>query len=220
MKKPYTGILAMFGVVLTLLHCTRRNEEDLKAICFESSILPVIQANCGTAGCHDAATAADGYDLTNYNGIMRAVKPGNGAGSKLVKVMRETRPEKRMPPPPAAPMSQDFIDLVIKWIDRGAGNVVGCADQANCDTTSVSFMRDVQPILNSYCVSCHTAGAPSGGVVLSTYNGVKTVADNGKLLGSIFHLPGYSAMPPSGIKLDECKLNTIKAWVDKGAPNN
>ncbi|GCD76699.1 hypothetical protein JCM31826_01810 [Thermaurantimonas aggregans] len=220
MKKYIAITFIALSSAMVLLQCTRRNEEDLKAICFEASILPVIQANCGTAGCHDATTAADGYDLTNYIGIMRAVKPGNGTGSKLVKVMLETRPDKRMPPPPAAPMSQDFIDLVIKWIDKGEGNVVGCASNAACDTSSVSFARDVQPILNDFCVSCHTAGAPSGGVVLNTYNGVKTVADNGKLIGSISHTPGFSAMPPSGIKLDECKLNTIKAWVNSGAPNN
>ncbi|MFN4298517.1 MAG: hypothetical protein ACK4EX_02175 [Thermaurantimonas sp.] len=217
MKRHYLALIFLTAVLQW--ECTRRNEEDLKSVCFESEILPVLQANCGTAGCHDASTAADGYIFTNYQSTLRAVKPGKGRDSKLVKVMLEDG-EDRMPPPPAAPMSQDFIDLVIKWIDKGAGNVAGCASNAACDTSAVSFARDVQPILNNYCVSCHTAGSPSGGVVLNTYNGVKTVANNGKLLGSIFHQPGFYPMPPSGIKLDECKLKTIRAWVNSGAPNN
>jgi hypothetical protein len=210
------------GVVMLIacLQCTKRNEEDLKSICFESEILPIIQANCATIGCHNSTTAADGYDLSTYEGIMRAVKPGNGRNSKIVKVMLEDKEEKRMPPPPAAPMSSQFIELVIQWIDKGAGHVVGCSLEVGCDTSSVSFSADITPVLNDFCVSCHNASAPSGGVVLSTYNGVKSVADDGRLVGSVFHLPGFSPMPPSGTRLDECKLNKIKAWGNAGAPAN
>ncbi len=213
------GILFCLATI-SFVQCTRRNEEDLKSICFESEILPVIQANCTNAGCHDATTAADGYDFTTYRGIMRAVKPGNGKGSKIIKVMLDNDDNDRMPPPPAAPMSRDFIDLMIQWIDRGAANVAGCADATNCDTSDVSYTKDIQPVLQNYCVSCHSVSAPSGGVVLNTYQGVKTVADNGRLVGSVFHLPGFYAMPPSGIKLPDCELKKIRSWVNKGAPNN
>lgn len=214
-----TGTLTCLAVS-QLWQCTRRNEEDLKSICFESEILPVIQANCTSAGCHDATTAADGYDFTTYRGILRAVKPGNGNGSKIIKVMRDEDEDDRMPPPPAAPMSPDFIALMIRWIDIGAANVTGCADVNACDTSDVSYTRDIQPVIQNYCASCHSASSPSGGVVLTTFQGVKTVADNGKLVGSVFHLPGHYAMPPSGVKLPDCDLQKIKTWVDKGAPNN
>ncbi len=219
MKRALSFGTLLILALTVLQYCTRRNEEDLKSICFESEILPVIQANCASAGCHDAITAADGYDLTTYKGMMRAVKPGNGRNSKIVKVMLDDEDD-RMPPPPAAPMSQDFINLMIRWIDNGAANVTGCADANTCDTSEVSYAKDIQPVLQSYCVSCHTASAPSGGVVLNTYQGVKTVSDNGKLVGSVFHLPGYYAMPPSGIKLPDCDLQKIRTWVNNGAPNN
>ncbi|MFN3951434.1 MAG: c-type cytochrome [Thermaurantimonas sp.] len=220
MKRKIFNWGILFTAMVILLQCTRRNEEDLKSICFESEILPIIQSNCASAGCHDATTAADGYDLTTYRGIMRTVKPGNGTGSKIVKVMRKTDDDDRMPPPPAAPMNQEFIDLMIQWIDKGAANITGCSEATNCDTSDVSYARDIQSVLQNYCVSCHAASAPSGGVVLNTYQGVKTVSNNGKLIGSVFHLPGFYAMPPSGIKLPDCELQKIRAWVNRGAPNN
>lgn len=220
-EKQKVALLAVAAALaMVTFQCTKRNEEDLKSICFESEILPIIQANCATIGCHNSTTAADGYDLSTYEGIMRAVKPGKGRDSKIVKVMLEDKEEKRMPPPPAAPMSLQFIELMIRWIDNGAGNVKGCSLASNCDTSSVSFSADIMPILSDFCVSCHNASAPSGGVVLNTYNGVKAVADNGRLVGSVFHMPGFSPMPPSGTRLDECKLNKIKAWVNAGAPAN
>ncbi|MDZ7846040.1 MAG: hypothetical protein U5L96_04355 [Owenweeksia sp.] len=32
--------------------------------------------------------------------------------------------------------------------------------------------------------------------------------------------PGFPPMPPSGIKVDDCKLAKIGAWVNTGLPDN
>ena len=40
------------------------------AICFERDILPIFNSKCAMSGCHDAGTAAEGYDLSNYKKII------------------------------------------------------------------------------------------------------------------------------------------------------
>jgi len=90
----------------------------------------------------------------------------------------------------------------------------------NCDTTSVSYAATVKPILDISCVSCHQASNPSGDVLLDTYEQVKINAENGRLLGSINHENGYTAMPLGGGKLSTCSLAQIKSWIDNGNPDN
>jgi hypothetical protein len=48
---------------------------------------------------------------------------------------------------------------------------------------------------------------------------VKVVADNGRLMGSIKQLTGYSAMPVGG-KLADCEITQIQKWVNAGKLNN
>lgn len=93
---------------------------------------------------------------------------------------------------------------------------------ATCDTTSVSYSITVQPIVASNCATsgCHAGSAPAGGYNLESHAGLAAVANNGRLLGTIRHESGYSAMPKNTNKLPDCSINQIAAWVNAGAPNN
>ena len=83
-----------------------------------------------------------------------------------------------------------------------------------------SFSADVLPILDSRCNNCHSGASPSGGIKLDSYNEVIKYVPNGKLMGSINHDSGYSAMPKNGTKLSTCQIELIQAWVDTDTPNN
>lgn len=92
-----------------------------------------------------------------------------------------------------------------------------------CDTSNVTFTLSVKPILEQFCYSCHSnlnAAAFGGNFKLEDYQDVKLKADDGHLYGAVDHLPGYSAMPKGGAKLDDCSIATIKKWIDSGSPNN
>jgi mono/diheme cytochrome c family protein len=96
-------------------------------------------------------------------------------------------------------------------------------DRNNCDTLNITLSAGVQPVLASRCYSCHgnnTAASFGGGINLETYSGLKATADNGKLEGAIKHLSGYSPMPQGASKMDDCSINKIVAWINKGAPND
>ncbi len=128
---------------------------------------------------------------------------------------------------PPASITADTVMTVIKLVSIADSTASARADitvvrrsNSGCDTANVTFAATIRPILQLSCTSCHAGGNPPGQVNLSNYSGVKAAADNGKLVGSITHASGFSAMPEGGAKLPDCTINKIKAWVNSGAPNN
>ncbi len=94
---------------------------------------------------------------------------------------------------------------------------------SGCDTTNVTYSTTIQPMLQSYCYSCHrnsVASGSGGGIKLEDFNDVKIAADNGSLLGSISHNNGYSPMPKGGTKLADCKITQTHVWIENGALND
>lgn len=199
------------------------NPCDPDTIYFVQDLLPILVSNCAKSGCHDANTAQNGVVLNSYVQVMATadVRPGDAEKSDLYEVLVEDDPDKKMPPSPNTPLRPEQIEMVRTWIEQGAQDL-SCSDSAivACDTTSVSFSATVDPILTVHCKGCHNANGSSGGVNLSTYAGVATVANSGKLYGAIAHLPGFSKMPQGGAQLPDCEIRQIKSWIDAGALDN
>lgn len=95
-------------------------------------------------------------------------------------------------------------------------------DPGSCVTANLRFSTDIQPILNANCATpgCHNTSSSAGGFVLDTYQGVTAAVSAGRLLGTIRHESGYSAMPKGNNKLADCEISKIAAWIDAGAANN
>jgi len=89
-----------------------------------------------------------------------------------------------------------------------------------CKTENLSFQTDIQPILQSNCISCHNTGYASGGINLEGYENVKPYAQSGILSKVINHENGVTAMPMNADKLSDCDINKIDAWIDQGLKNN
>jgi mono/diheme cytochrome c family protein len=87
-----------------------------------------------------------------------------------------------------------------------------------CDTSSVTYTKNVLPILQSYCYGCHGNAnvAFSDGISLDGYDNVKGWADVGYLVGDVRHDAGFTGMPYGKPKLSACEINTIVAWVNQG----
>lgn len=194
------------------------------SICFVQDVQPLIYSSCATSGCHDAVTAKEGYNFTDYDHIMAkgAVVPFSPNESKLYKVLNESG-EDRMPPYPLEPLSDEKKEIIRKWIADGALNS-DCPSNS-CDTSgTISFAEQVWPAINTSCVGCHNASLANGGVDLSSYNQVYTYATTLRnntpvLLGVIKQLSGFKAMPPSG-KFDDCTIRQIELWIEQGASYN
>ncbi len=190
---------------------------------FQRDVLPILRSNCAFSGCHDAATAQEGVILESYSSVMlseEAVTPFDPEASKILRRLTDDEEDERMPPPPRVRLSPAQIQLIRDWIAQGAQDLRCEEDPSTCDTSAVSFAQDLQPVLQNNCRGCHSGPNPPAGVDLSNYPGVKTVADNGKLLGVLFWANGFPRMPQGGAQLAPCTLEKFRAWVEQGAPNN
>lgn len=180
------------------------------SIYFVNEILPMINSNCATSGCHDAVSKAEDVVLTNYSNIMGYVKPNNAAESKLYTIIASGKM------PPSAPMTTDQKAKIATWINQGAVNNQ-CS--SGCDTANFTYSGAVSVIMNTYCKGCHNAASLGGGIDLSTYTTVKTAA-LGRLMGTINHSSGFSAMPKGSNKLSDCQIRQVEKWIQAGTLNN
>jgi hypothetical protein len=93
-----------------------------------------------------------------------------------------------------------------------------------CDTTNVSYSKDVVPIINANCAisgGCHdAAGAATSGYDFTTYSTLQGQATNGNLVGDLEGLPRHNKMPKNGVPLASCDENKLIRWANEGAPNN
>ncbi len=89
-----------------------------------------------------------------------------------------------------------------------------------CADDSVSFQNNVLPILNADCNSCHAGASAEEGVELTDYANVQLYAGSGDLMGVLDHVSGLAPMPYGKPKLNDCKIETIRKWIDEGMRNN
>ncbi len=195
---------------------------DSNLVYFSLEILPILVSNCAKSGCHDATSHKEGLNLTTYAKVMSSglVKANNINGSKLIKVIKQSGGEEAMPPSPNQKLSAAQIALLSKWISQGAKDTLCVESYTSCDTTGVSYSKFIAPLFTTFCVGCHSGGNPGGSISLNSYNGVKSVALNGRLVGAISWTAGYQKMPQNSSPLTNCSIDKIKAWINNGAPNN
>jgi uncharacterized membrane protein len=189
-------------------------------VCFEATVLPLMQTSCAKSGCHDAVTRANGYQLDSYANITsRGVTAGNANSSLLYQVVSTNNPAERMPLAPNAPLTAAQQALIAKWINQGARNTRACGPV--CDTATFTYNARVKPILQTYCYGCHSGDAINGaGIILDKYDELRAYVDPGFLLETITHAPGASPMPKGAAKLSDCNIAIISKWIAAGAPNN
>ena len=166
----------------------------------------------------------EAHDLSSYEAIMNSdyVDPFDANGSELIEVLTESG-EDKMPPYPNEPLTSSQITILKSWINQGARNNE-CS--GGCDTTNVTYSGTIAPLMGNYCNGCHGDSGNSTGINLTSYfdsgtdDGVKTVAQDGRLWGSVNQDGGFSAMPLGGNRLQECKIDELRIWLDNGYPND
>jgi len=95
---------------------------------------------------------------------------------------------------------------------------------APCDTSGViSYSADIVPIMVNTCGSnnsCHKSGTSDSDLPLDNIQNIQDYVFDGTLMGSILHEAGYEPMPKDGGKLNDCSIQKIQAWINRGTPNN
>lgn len=81
-----------------------------------------------------------------------------------------------------------------------------------CDSTKVSYNKDIKAILDENCVSCHEPNNLSGGSDFSTY-----ATSKAKMASALCNINanGCSVMPTSG-KMADSLITKIESWTNNG----
>jgi hypothetical protein len=101
---------------------------------------------------------------------------------------------------------------------------VSCAkddtSSSTCTGTTPTYTADIAPVFNASCAyaGCHAGSFPSEGLDLSTYAKAKSASLNGKVLASVKHQSGVTAMPIGAPKLSDVLISKIDCWIQNGAP--
>ena len=206
-------LLSIISGVFSLTTCTK--DVYVPNTCFKEDILPIFVSNCTMSGCHNTIDKKEGYDLSNYDGIMTGVKVGKPNSSEIFHSISGNDPE--MPEKPYPKLSKQDVTKIKSWIQMGAKNSSNCTD---CDTTNYTYSGRVNPIIQTWCKGCHSATSPGGGINLSSYSGVVSSIPNNQLLGSIKHVSTFSAMPKGTAQLSQCDIDAVEKWINAGFPNN
>lgn len=98
---------------------------------------------------------------------------------------------------------------------------------SNAET--VSYYRDIRPILAARCVGCHQPAKASGSLILSTVDAIKRPGDSelpgivpgqpdeSYLLEQVTPEEGAAAMPPEGPPLEAGQIALLERWIEQGA---
>lgn len=100
-------------------------------------------------------------------------------------------------------------------------NLADLTGNTTCDTSNMTYSADIEPILKNNCTNsgCHESTAALT-FPLTSYEDVKMVALDGRLLRSLRHQVGVAAMPKGMSQLDSCTISKIEAWINQGTLNN
>jgi uncharacterized membrane protein len=112
------------------------------------------------------------------------------------------------------------------------GNTASTSNPATTNTQavvnpSVSFAKDVLPILESRCLSCHGGQQTQRGLSVASYNTIMAGSQSGPVVipsnspnSLLVQLIQSGQMPKRGPSLTPTQIQTIADWINVGAPNN
>jgi mono/diheme cytochrome c family protein len=106
--------------------------------------------------------------------------------------------------------------------------------QTGCSNKPLTYQANIKPILDTNCVSCHTAGGEGykkSGLRLDSYDAIMkgtqfgaVVVPGSSVSSTLYRLVSGKAdpsirMPHGKAALPETEVATIAAWIDQGAKN-
>lgn len=248
------GMLELHGAELTPLpswselnKIASESKPEMQQVSFKSDVAPWLISACGN--CHINNQRGQ-VSLASFTAIARGgpgaklVYPGDSKGSRLVEVI-----ENGDMPRGNAKVTDEQLTNLKKWIEQGAkfdgpnpnvplrsfvSATPGNATRNNptvkeaTGNESVSFAKDIAPILKESCNGCHIAGRrASGNLRMDTFAQMIRGGDSGELIAGtnannsllIKKLKGQSGqrMPAGRPPLSDEKISLISTWIREGA---
>lgn len=115
--------------------------------------------------------------------------------------------------------------ITVVALTIGSLIAVSCESNTYSEISMVAnptYSKNIGPLVNSKCVSCHSPGGTDQSPYLTTYAEVKESIVNGNTLCLIEDPSacffGDNIMPPTG-KMPQATIDMIKLWQEQGFVN-
>jgi formylglycine-generating enzyme required for sulfatase activity len=202
------------------------------AVDFDTQIKPILESAC--LHCHNAEKAEGELRLDSLAAAAKggdngpALIPGQPAKSPLYALTVLPKDDEHLMPPEGAPLDPSQTSLLKKWIEEGAK---WPADTKLEVHPRIDFVKNVQPILETNCLTCHSGDKPKGDFDLTTRKHAFETGTNPPAL--IPFMPKYSplyaltilpaddpqVMPPAknARPLPKADAETLRLWIAQGA---
>src|SRR6266508_701047 len=133
-----------------------------------SRVKPLIESTC--VSCHGPKEQKGKLRLDTQAAAVKggenkgpAILPGEPDKSPLYTTTILPSDHEDIMPPKGAPLTKEQTELLKRWLAQGAP---WPADTTLTQVRRVDFVKDIQPILELNCVSCHREGNKKGGLRL------------------------------------------------------
>jgi hypothetical protein len=124
MKLKKISLLAFTSYIVFCCSCAKNNKEDLignascdtASVSYTQDIKPILAASCNANGCHNASSAASGYNLEDFSSLQPVA-----LGSRFIGTIRHESGFSAMPKQ-ADKLDDCKIKKIEIWIAEGAPN--------------------------------------------------------------------------------------------------
>jgi formylglycine-generating enzyme required for sulfatase activity/mono/diheme cytochrome c family protein len=204
---------------------------------FRKEVKPVLEVHC--LSCHGTEKPKGALNLTTREASIKggddgtSLVPGKPTESPLYTTTVLPADHDDAMPPKGPRLMKEETERLRLWIEQGAEWPEG---EVLKQVKKIDFVKDVQPILEFNCVSCHREGEDKGNLRLDTRDLAIKGGDDGAGIVPFdsSKSPVYTTtalppdhddlMPPSnkGGPLPKEEIQTLKDWIDQGAywPSN
>ena len=199
---------------------------------FRRDVKPTLEVHC--LSCHGAEKPKGALRLDTRENALKggddgpSLVPGKPAESQLYTTTILPADHDDAMPPKGERLAKEETEKLRLWIEQGAEWPAG---EVLKQVKKIDFAKDVQPILEFNCVSCHREGEDKGNLRLDTRDLAIKGGDDGPGIVPFdsSKSPVYTTtalppdhddlMPPSnkGGPLPKEEIQTLKDWIDQGA---
>jgi hypothetical protein len=132
MKRIY---IIQLGFLFTLGSCAYNKSEGIKplppncppadSVSFSKNILPILNNNCSTSGCHTGVNAEANFNLDASVAFTTLTNPRKGyinTENPKLSVLYSSLVSVSQPMPPNGRLSDCELDQIVSWMKNGAKN--------------------------------------------------------------------------------------------------
>jgi mono/diheme cytochrome c family protein len=204
---------------------------------FSSKIEPLLKQRCFECHSHEkkikgglALDSKSGWEKGGDSGP--AIVPGKPEASLLIQAVSHVEKDLKMPPKTMLPAAE--IALLTEWVRQGAPDprlepirskvrpVPAPKPSGPTITPEVAghaerFRREVFPLVDKSCASCHDADAREGGVVLTSSDGTFDQPAEVAMWKKVRRVLAEGRMPPEDADpIPPADSAALTGWIDRG----